>query len=267
MMNDLYDQIMNTKRFFLIAGPCAVEDERIMRRTAEFLANETAKRNILFIFKSSYKKSNRTSLSSPMGAGLDRGMNILSKIKHEFGLPLLTDIHETTEAKPVAEIADVIQIPAFLSRQTELIRAAGATGKIVNIKKGQFMAPEDMQSAAEKVTIENNFRILLTERGTTFGYHDLVVDFRSFAKMHDLGFPVVYDVTHSLQRPSISKTSGGSPEYAGMMTKAALATGMVKGIFLETHPDPAEAISDASTMLELADVPSLLDECIRITER
>jgi 2-dehydro-3-deoxyphosphooctonate aldolase (KDO 8-P synthase) len=234
-----------------------------MLETAEFLKKETVKRGLTLIFKSSYFKANRTAITSYRGPGLDEGLRILQRIRTEFEVPILTDVHETCEVDAIAEVADVLQIPAFLSRQTFLIQAAARTGRIVNIKKGQFMAPEDMVDAAAKVTAEDNYQILVTERGTTFGYHNLVVDFRSFAVLHELRVPVIYDVTHSLQRPSVGHTSGGAPEYAGMMARAAIATGMVDGLFVETHPAPMEALSDGASMLPLPEMPDLLDSCLR----
>ncbi len=260
----LYKELKSCTKFFLIAGPCVVEDEKLMMKVAEKLVVLTQKRGIPFIFKSSFKKANRTSIESATGPGIKKGLEILSKIKKEFNVPILTDVHEINEVEEAAEVADILQIPAFLSRQSDLIFAAAKTGRIVNIKKGQFMAPEDMKNAAEKILKAENNKILLTERGTSFGYHNLIVDFRSFAIMKQLGYPVIYDVTHSLQRPSQSKTSGGSPEYALMMAKAALASGNVDGLFIETHPNPAEALSDANSMLALNKLPELLDACLRI---
>ena len=261
---ELYKELCSSDKFFLIAGPCVVEDKKIMMKIAAELVKLTHERGIQFIFKSSFRKANRTSIESPTGPGLIKGLKILSKIKKEFNVPILTDIHEISEVEEVAKVADILQIPAFLSRQSDLIFAAAKTGKIVNIKKGQFMAPEDMKSAAGKILAAKNKNILLTERGTSFGYHNLVVDFRSFAIMKQLGYPVVYDVTHSLQRPSQGKTSGGTPQYIEMMAKAALATGKVDGLFIETHPNPVEALSDASSMLKLNELPELLDACLKI---
>jgi len=264
IMMSLYKTLSDDKGFFLIAGPCVVEEEALMMKVAHRLLQETTQRNIPLIFKSSYKKANRTSIDSPTGVGLDEGLRILQKIKERFNLPILTDVHETIEVDAVAEVADIIQIPAFLSRQTDLLLAMARTGRIVNIKKGQFMAPQDMKAAADKVLSENNYNILLTERGTSFGYHNLVVDFRSFSIMKDLGYPVIYDVTHSLQQPSKDKVSGGTPEFVPMMAKAALATGKVDGLFIETHPTPKKALSDATSMLELNKIPRLLDSCLEI---
>ena len=261
---DLYQKLLNSGNFFLIAGPCLVEEEDMMLAIAERLKKETTSRNIPFIFKSSYRKANRTSMESPSGLGMERGLDILRKIKEKFEIPILTDIHDVSEIAKASEVADILQIPAFLCRQTDLIISAADSGKIINIKKGQFMAPEDMKNAAQKAASTGNRKILLTERGTSFGYHNLVVDFRGFAIMKQFGYPVIYDVTHSLQRPSIDKTSGGSPEYALMMAKAALATGNVDGLFIETHPNPAEALSDAGSMLKLNKLPELLDACLKI---
>lgn len=266
MVSDLYASLMHAKPFFLIAGPCVIEDEATMMQTAEFLTQLTAQMKIPFVFKSSFLKANRTSFDSFQGPGLDEGLNILRKIKSTFRIPVLTDVHDVTEISLVSDVCDILQIPAFLSRQTALIQAAAHSGRIVNIKKGQFMAPEDMQSAAEKVTATGNHDVLLTERGTTFGYHNLVVDFRGFHIMKETGFPVVYDVTHSLQKPSEGKHSGGYPQYIRMMAQAAIATGCVDGLFIETHPEPSRAKSDAASMLALDEISNLLKSCISIRQ-
>ncbi len=263
---ELYNQLRDKSKLFLIAGPCVVEDKAIMYKTAEVLKKETDKRDITLIFKSSYKKANRTSVTSFQGPGMNEGLNLLMRLKEEFGFPILTDVHETNEVDEAAEVADILQIPAFLSRQTALIQKAAASGRIVNVKKAQFMAPEDIHNVTEKVTAENNYQVLITERGTCFGYHNLVVDFRSFAIMSGMGFPVIYDVTHSMQKPSLHHTSGGTPEFAPMMARAALATGFVDGLFIETHPAPIEALSDAASMIPLAVMPALLDQCKEIFE-
>ncbi len=260
----LYDKLINPDLFFLIAGPCVIEDEYLMMQTAEYLKKITHERNLQFIFKSSFEKSNRTSVYSYSGPGIKKGLKLLKKIKETFDLPILTDVHETIEVDIVAEVADVIQIPAFLCRQTALIAKAAKTNKIINIKKGQFLAPEDMHLQVEKVTANDNFKVMLTERGASFGYHNLVVDFRSFALMKSYRYPVIYDVTHSMQRPSISKTTGGTPEFAPMLAQAAIATGYVDGLFIETHPNPPEALSDANTQLSLTAMPEILDKCIAI---
>lgn len=259
---ELYKRLLDSTPFFLIAGPCVIEDESLMMRTAEQLTLLCEKYNIFLIYKSSYRKANRTSVDSYSGPGIDQGLEILAKIKKTFSLPVLTDIHETAEAEKVSQVADIIQIPAFLCRQTLLIRAAARTGKIINIKKGQFMAPDDMKAPVDKATSEGNFNILLTERGTCFGYHNLVVDFRSFPIMKGIGYPVVYDVTHSLQRPSLGNVSGGNPEFAPIMAKAAIATGMVNGLFIETHPSPEEALSDGMSMIALESVDEFLKQLV-----
>ncbi len=264
LMNKLYTELASSQNFFLIAGPCVIEEESIMFTVAETLKELCARKGIPFVFKSSYSKANRSSVNSFSGPGREEGLKILSKIKREFEVPVLTDVHECVEVASAAEVCDILQIPAFLSRQTELIKAAAVTGRIINIKKGQFMAPEDMKLAAEKASSTGNKQILLTERGTTFGYHNLVVDFRSFAIMHQFGYPVVYDVTHSLQRPSVGNYSGGNPEFALPMAKAAIATGMVKGLFIETHPEPQKAKSDSASMLPLAKMESLLESCLQV---
>ncbi|MFO7659940.1 MAG: 3-deoxy-8-phosphooctulonate synthase [Candidatus Cloacimonadaceae bacterium] len=266
MTDNLFEQLKRSRPFFLIAGPCVIEDEKTMMQTAETLVRLTSELSLPFVFKASFLKANRTSPDSFRGPGLQEGLQLLQKIKTTFSVPLLTDVHETTDINAVQEVVDIIQIPAFLSRQTLLIQAAAQTGKIVNLKKGQFMAPEDMRSAAAKVTSMHNQQVLLTERGTSFGYHNLVVDFRSFQIMHQIGFPVVYDVTHSLQKPSVTDKSGGSPEFVQMMAQAALATGFVDGLFIETHPHPEKALSDAASMLALDQLPALLKSCIKIKE-
>jgi 2-dehydro-3-deoxyphosphooctonate aldolase (KDO 8-P synthase) len=262
--SELYTQIAVDKRFFLIAGPCVIESEAILFQIAEFLVKATSERGITLIFKASYQKANRTSDLSYSGLGLEAGLCLLQKVKDTFQVPILTDIHETTDVSAVAQVCDVIQIPAFLSRQTALIKAAAASGKIVNIKKGQFMAPEDMQAALTKAVATGNHQVLLTERGTSFGYHNLVVDFRSFAIMKAMQYPVIYDVTHSLQQPSLGNSSGGTPQYVPMMAAAAMATGCVDGLFIETHPAPQTALSDAASMLALDRLPAVLDRCIQV---
>jgi 2-dehydro-3-deoxyphosphooctonate aldolase (KDO 8-P synthase) len=264
LMNKLYTKLASSQNFFLIAGPCVIEEESIMFTVAETLKELCTRKGIPFVFKSSYSKANRSSVNSFSGPGREEGLKILSKIKREFDVPVLTDVHECVEVASAAEVCDILQIPAFLSRQTELIKTAAVTGRIINIKKGQFMAPEDMKLAAEKASSTGNKQILLTERGTTFGYHNLVVDFRSFVIMHQFGYPVVYDVTHSLQRPSVGNYSGGNPEFALPMAKAAMATGMVKGLFIETHPEPQKAKSDSASMLPLAKMEALLESCLQV---
>lgn len=257
----LYQELISSDPFFLIAGPCVIEDESTMLHTAEYLKELCLRLGIPLVFKSSFTKANRSSVSSYSGPGLEGGLRLLGRIKQDFELPILTDVHESQEIDAVAELCEILQIPAFLSRQTALIQAAAASGRIVNIKKGQFMAPEDMAGAAAKAEAIGNSKILLTERGTSFGYHNLVVDFRAFEIMHGIGYPVVYDLTHSLQRPSSSSTTGGNPEYAPMMASAAMATGRVKGLFIECHPEPSRAKSDAATMLPLTALEPILKRC------
>lgn len=253
------------QKFFLIAGPCVIESESIILEIADRLKNISAKLDIDLVFKSSFTKANRSSIDSFRGPGIDKGLEILSKVKKEYSLPLLTDIHLPEEASIVSEVVDILQIPAFLFRQTDLLTSAGATGKIVNIKKGQFGSANEMNLAAEKVRSTGNDKIMLTERGTTFGYNNLVVDFRNFMEMKQAGYPVIYDVTHSLQRPAAEgNVSGGQPEYVMQMASAAIATGMVDGLFIETHPDPAKALSDGKSMLNLDELEKVLERCISI---
>ena len=249
------------REFFIIAGPCVIESEELCRRVAGYVAELCAKRNLPFVFKASYKKANRLSAGSFTGPGLDSGLAILQKIRSEFNLPILTDIHETAEIKAVAQVADILQIPAFLCRQTDLVISAAQTGKWVNIKKGQFLAPEDMASIAAKASSK---KVLLTERGTTFGYRNLIVDFRSFVIMRETGYPVIYDVTHSLQLPGASGgVSGGQPQFVIPMARAAMAIG-IDGLFVETHPEPSKALSDAGSMLPLDSMAELLDNVLAI---
>jgi 2-dehydro-3-deoxyphosphooctonate aldolase (KDO 8-P synthase) len=252
-------RIGGTAPLVLIAGPCVVENRKMILATAERIVRIAAQRGIPLIFKSSYKKANRTSARSFTSIGADEALAILGEVKERFGIPVLTDIHTAEEAVRAAEVADVLQIPAFLSRQTELLQAAGRTGKVVNIKKGQFLAPEDMKLAAEKVVLTGNKKVLLTERGTTFGYHNLVVDMRSLAIMRRSGFPVVLDATHSVQLPGGESTkSGGQPEFIFPIARAGVAAGC-DGLFVEVHPNPAKALSDAASQLKL----DHLDELVR----
>ena len=252
------------ENFLLISGPCVVESKQIIFKTCETLKKLSGKYNLPFIFKSSFIKANRTSTSSFRTLGIDESLNILALAKKEFDVPILTDIHSELDAELAAEVADVLQIPAFLCRQTELLEAAGETGKIVNIKKGQFMAPADMIFQAKKVEATGNKKILLTERGTTFGYNNLVVDMRSLVIMKKTGYPVIFDATHSVQMPSGNKgVSGGNPEFIAPLSRAAAAAG-VDGFFIETHPDPKKALSDADSMLKLDKMESLLKELISI---
>lgn len=254
----------NTKDLFLIAGPCVVETEKITFEIAKRLKDITARLNMPFIFKASYKKANRTSGSSFRSIGVMESLDILGNIRQKLNIPVLTDVHSEIEAEIAAEYADVLQIPAFLCRQTELLEAAAETGRIVNIKKGQFLAPEDMLYQYKKVTAAGNSKVMVTERGSTFGYNNLVVDMRSLEIMKKFGCPVIYDATHSVQMPSKEGgVSGGNPEFIEPLAKAAAAVG-INGIFIETHPNPAKALSDASSMLILEKIPALLKKLIAI---
>jgi 2-dehydro-3-deoxyphosphooctonate aldolase (KDO 8-P synthase) len=249
--------------FVLIAGPCVVESEKITFTTAEQIKKITSKLGIPFIFKSSYKKANRTSIKSFKGLGVSEAINILTKVKNEFDLILLTDVHSTEEVASAAEFADVIQIPAFLCRQTELLLAAGESNKAVNIKKGQFLAPEDMKYAIEKVESTGNKKILLTERGSSFGYNNLVVDMRALVIMKEFGYPIVMDATHSVQLPGSGGKTGGQPKFIKPLAKAAAAIG-IDALFLEVHPDPANALSDAESQLRISELENLLMEIQQI---
>lgn len=248
----------------VISGPCIIESEEHCLKCAEALEKIFAARNIQFIFKASYDKANRSSINSFRGPGLETGLRILERVRNEFGFPVLTDVHLPDDTKAVSEVCDVLQIPAFLCRQTDLILAAAATGKTINVKKGQFVAPWDMAPVVEKIRSMGNENIILTERGTTFGYNNLVSDLRSIPVMKKLGVPVCYDGTHSAQLPgSLGAQTGGQREYIPAITSAAIAAG-ANCIFIESHPDPAKALSDATTVLNLADLPDLMDMWERI---
>ena len=243
---------------FLIAGPCVIESEAHALKMAKSIAIIADDLSIPYFFKASYDKANRSSVSSFRGPGLIEGLRILGKIKSELKLPILTDIHEPSHAAPAAEVADILQIPAFLARQTDLLVAAGKTGRIINIKKPQFVSPADMKNAVEKVASTGNTRIILTERGSSFGYQNLVVDFRGIPQMKKFGYPVVFDATHSVQLPGgQGHASGGQPEFIEPLARAAVAAG-VDGLFLETHDNPAKALSDGANALPLAQLPALL---------
>jgi 2-dehydro-3-deoxyphosphooctonate aldolase (KDO 8-P synthase) len=243
---------------FLIAGPCVVESEAHARTMAEKISRIAADAGVPYIFKASYDKANRSSVNSFRGPGLIEGLRILGKIKSDLKLPILTDIHEASHAAPAAEVADVLQIPAFLARQTDLLVAAGKTGRIINIKKPQFVSPADMKNAVEKVTSTGNAKIILTERGSSFGYQNLVVDFRGIPQMKKFGYPVVFDATHSVQLPGgQGHTSGGQPEFIEPLARAAVAAG-VDGLFIETHDNPAAALSDGANALPLSQLAPLL---------
>jgi len=251
--------------FVLIAGPCIVESKEITFQTAESIKEITTKLHIPFIFKSSYKKANRTSLKSFTGLGDKEALKILGDITEKLDVPLLTDVHTSEEIILASEVADVLQIPAFLCRQTELLIDAAKTGKVVNIKKGQFLAPDEMKYAVSKVESTGNKNILLTERGTTFGYHNLIVDMRSLVIMKEFGYPVVMDATHSVQLPGKDNKSGGQPAYIKPLARAAAAIG-IDALFLEVHPDPSKALSDAASQLPLSDLENLLVEIKKIDD-
>ena len=259
-------ELTKSDNFFLLAGPCVIESEEMALSIAERIVDITNKLNIPYVFKGSYRKANRSRVDSFTGIGDEKALKILRKIRETFGIPTVTDIHETTEAAITAEYVDILQIPAFLCRQTDLLVAAAKTGKIVNIKKGQFLSPEAMRFVAQKVVDSGNPDVMLTERGTTFGYTDLIIDFRSIPQMKTFGFPVITDITHSLQQPNqASGVSGGLPEMIETIAKAAIAVGS-DGIFIETHPEPLKAKSDATNMLSLGLLEGLLKKLVRIRE-
>lgn len=242
----------------LIAGPCMAETLEICLETAAYLKSLTEELQIQYIFKASYDKANRTSNDSKRGPGIERGLAMLSEVKKQFSVPVITDVHESEDVPQVAEVADVLQIPAFLCRQTDLLHAAGQSGRIVNIKKGQFMAPEDMIGAVEKVRSTGNNQVMLTERGTTFGYHNLVVDMRSLVTMRSFGVPVVFDATHSVQLPGgLGNSSGGRREFVSPLARAAAAVG-IDALFTEVHPCPAEAWSDGANSLDFKQIREIL---------
>jgi len=253
--------------FTLMAGPCVIEDLELCRMICREVQRITCELGIPYIFKASFDKANRTSVQSFRGDGMQAGLDVLAAIKAEFGVPVVTDVHQADQCAAVGEVADVIQIPAFLCRQTDLLIAAGETGRVVNIKKGQFMAPEDIAQAVRKVESTGNNRILVTERGVSFGYHNLVVDFRSLPIMAAAsGVPVVFDATHAVQQPAAQgHATGGTREYVPHLAKAAVAVG-IDALFLEVHPDPKNAMSDAATVLNLADLSELLATLKRIED-
>ena len=254
----------------LIGGPCAIEDEKHALMTAERLTKIAADKRVPFIYKSSYDKANRSSVNGYRGPGLVEGLRILKKVRDTLRVPVLSDIHQVSEVDPAAEVLDVLQIPAFLCRQTDLLLAAAATGKPVNVKKGQFVAPRDMKNVVDKLLSKGNEAILLTERGTSFGYHNLVVDMRGLADMRELGYPVIFDATHSVQLPGgAGDRSGGERRYVPALARAAVAVG-VDALFMEMHEDPdrtlrdGRPLSDGPNMLRIADLPRLLDELLLI---
>jgi 2-dehydro-3-deoxyphosphooctonate aldolase (KDO 8-P synthase) len=253
--------------FFLMAGPCAIESEKLCMEIAEHIIQLSDKYKIPYIFKASYRKANRSRSDSFTGIGDETGMKILQKVRKTFNVPVVTDIHSPEEARIAADHdVDVLQIPAFLSRQTDIVVAAAQTGKVVNIKKGQFLAPESMKFAVDKVRGQGNNNVMLTERGSQFGYYDLIVDFRGIKEMQQTGAPVVLDITHSLQQPNQSSgITGGKPALIETMARAGIAVG-VDGLFIETHPNPKEALSDGANMLPLAQLDGLLSRLILLHE-
>ncbi len=253
-----------TAPLFLIAGPCVIESEAHATMLAERLAALASELKIPFLFKASYDKANRTSLQSYRGPGLEEGLRILGAIKKRIGVPVLSDVHDVSHVAPAAEVCDVLQIPAFLSRQTDLLVAAGRSGAAVNLKKGQFLSPWEMSNAVEKVASAGCERIIVTERGASFGYQNLVVDMRSFSILKKMGYPVVFDVTHSVQLPGgEGKASGGQPEFIEPLARAGTAAG-VDGLFLEVHENPAQALSDGTNALPLAQLKGLLQKVMSL---
>lgn len=256
-------EFFNARNFFLIAGPCVVESEELCNTIAEHMSAVTAKLNINYVFKASYRKANRSRSDSFTGIGDIKALEIIARMGQKFGIPTVTDIHSASQAAIAAQYVDILQIPAFLCRQTDILEAAAATGKWVNIKKGQFLAPEAMRFAAQKIADNKNDNILLTDRGTSFGYYDLLVDFRAIPIMQRTGYPVIMDVTHSLQQPgTASGVTGGMPEMIETIARAAVAVG-VDGLFMETHPEPGKALSDGANMLALDKMEALLEKLVK----
>ncbi|MEO0311936.1 MAG: hypothetical protein RIQ89_1593 [Bacteroidota bacterium] len=259
-------QHTNTNNFFLLAGPCVVEGEEITLSIAETLKKITSELKIPFIFKASYRKANRSRLDSFTGIGDQEALSILEKVRKEIGVPIVTDIHESSEAIEAAQVVDVLQIPAFLCRQTDLLIASGKTGKHVNIKKGQFLSADAMQFAVDKIKSTSNNNVWLTERGSMFGYHDLIVDYRNIIAFKNMNVPAIMDVTHALQQPNQSSgVTGGQPQLIATIAKAAIAVG-ADGLFIETHPNPSKALSDGANMLPLENIKSLMIQLLKIKE-
>jgi 2-dehydro-3-deoxyphosphooctonate aldolase (KDO 8-P synthase) len=260
----IWKNLNSPRRLFLIAGPCVIENEKLCLEVAASLKKTCASFGIFYVFKASFDKANRTSAKSFRGVGLENGLRILAKVRAEFDLPVLTDVHNEVQVAAAAEVVDILQIPAFLCRQTDLINAAVATGKIVNLKKGQFLSPQEMGHVAEKAKRAGGKKILLTERGTTFGYNNLVADMRSIPIMKSFGFPVIFDATHSVQLPGGGgDRTTGQREFAPVLARCALAAG-ANGIFLETHPQPDKALSDGPNMIPLGEMPALLKSLLKI---
>jgi 2-dehydro-3-deoxyphosphooctonate aldolase (KDO 8-P synthase) len=262
--NAIWKLLNSPRQLFLIAGPCVIESEKLCFQVAAAMQKTCAKLRINYVFKASYDKANRSSGKSFRGPGIEEGLKVLAKVRAEFDLPILTDVHTEEQVRRAAEVVDVLQIPAFLCRQTDLIEAAVRTGKIVNIKKGQFLSPQEMGQVAKKALAAGGKKLLLTERGTTFGYNNLVADMRSIPIMRSFGFPVVFDATHSVQLPGgAGDRSGGQREFAPALGRAAVAVG-ANGLFIETHPDPDKGLSDGPNMIPLAQMPRILSELLKV---
>jgi 2-dehydro-3-deoxyphosphooctonate aldolase (KDO 8-P synthase) len=262
----IWKNLNSPRRLFLIAGPCVIENEKLCRTVAASLTKTCQQLGIFYVFKASFDKANRTSGKAFRGPGIKGGLKTLANIREEFGVPILTDVHTEEQATRAGEVVDILQIPAFLCRQTDLIEAAVATGKIVNLKKGQFLSPNEMGRVAEKARLAGAKKILLTERGTTFGYNNLVADMRSIPIMKSFGFPVIFDATHSVQLPGGGgDKSAGQREFAPVLAKAALAVG-ANGLFIETHPQPDEALSDGPNMIPLGEMAKVLRSLLKIYE-
>lgn len=263
-LQKLFGEKYNKDNFFLLAGPCVVEGEKVVMDIAEKTLRICNKLGIPYVFKASYKKANRTRLDSFTGIGDKEALKLIAKVKSEFNIPVVTDIHAANEAAMAAEYVDVLQIPAFLCRQTDLLVAAANTGKVVNVKKGQFLSPEAMHFAVTKLKESGNDQVMLTDRGTTFGYHDLIVDYRAIPTMRAMEVPVVLDCTHSLQQPNQSSgVTGGNPEMIETIARAGIAVG-ADGLFIETHPNPSEAKSDGANMLQLDLLESLMEKLVKL---
>ncbi len=259
-------KIGESNKLLLIAGPCVIESEQMVMDIAKDLVEITKSLDVNLVFKASFDKANRSSINSFRGPGLDKGLEILKKVKEKYNIPITTDIHESSQAKKLAEVVDIIQIPAFLCRQTDLLIAAAQTNKIINVKKGQFLAPWDMKNVVNKLVESKNEKIILTERGTTFGYNNLVVDMRSLLEMRDYGYPIVFDATHSVQKPGgKGDSTGGDRKYVYPLMRAAAAVG-VDGIFAEVHPEPDNAKSDGPNMLRLDTLKDILENIIAISK-
>jgi 2-dehydro-3-deoxyphosphooctonate aldolase (KDO 8-P synthase) len=262
----IWKNLNSSRRLFLIAGPCVIENEKLCRQVAASLSRTCRQLGVYYVFKASFDKANRTSGKAFRGPGIEEGLKVLAAIRGEFGVPVLTDVHNETQAALAGEVVDILQIPAFLCRQTDLIDAAVATGRIVNLKKGQFLSPAEMGRVAEKARLAGGNRLLLTERGTTFGYNNLVADMRSIPILGALGWPVVFDATHSVQLPGGGgDKSAGQREFAPVLARAALAAG-ANGLFIETHPHPDQALSDGPNMIPLAEMKNTLKALLKVFE-